>query len=350
MKKALIIQNKIMHYRIPLFNSLAGLYDLTIIHSGKPIQPFSDFFREKIVPCKKIGPFYFQEGVIHEINDVRYDVVIAMFDIRWLANVIAPYIHKSKRFLYWGHRYSNNYFANWIRNILMKKADGLILYSKGEISRMLEAGISKNRIFVAPNTIEVKNHSNTTSGKKDSFLFVGRSQKRKRIDKLIESFSEILPKLPQKVSIDIVGEGPENAKIKALVSKLNIEDRVIFHGAITDNKQLKPLFSKAFAYVSPGPVGLGVLHSLAYGVPVITKSKQKHGPEFENLSDEKNAIIYSDDEELSQALLRICHDSVLQQRLGKNAYGLYSNERTMQDMVNGFIRAIENTPNIPDNL
>jgi glycosyltransferase involved in cell wall biosynthesis len=340
MKKILIIQNEIMHYRKPVYNELAKYYDITVLHSGKPSLESMDKYKEIITKVSKVGSFYFQSGVMTEARSEKYNVVIAMFDVRWIANILAMQFNKKSRFLYWGHRYGNNNIINHIRNFLMKKSDGVILYSDTEVDTILKSGINKNKLFVAENTIEVPNHEDGTNKEKSSLLFVGRAQKRKKVDKLLKAFAKIKDKLPQNTTVDIIGSGEENDYLQSLAKELKIDNQVVFHGAITDNEKLKSFFHKAFAYVSPGPVGLGVLHSLAYGVPVITYKNEYHGPEFDNLKNKINSIIVNDFEELKQALILIVNEKEYM-RLGKNAYELYSQKRTIQYMIKGFIEAIE---------
>ena len=88
-------------------------------------------------------------------------------------------------------------------------------------------------------------------------------------------------------------------------------------------------------------MGLGVLHSLAYGIPVVTKKGNHHAPEFDNL-DDSNSILYERDEELADILLKLIKNEKLSYKLGFNGYNLYSKERTINKMINGFIEAIEN--------
>jgi len=341
-KKVLILQNKILHYRKPLYNELSKHYDVTILHSGDKSAGVNDDYKEIITPVKKVGPFFLQSGVLKAVRSGGYDVVIAMFDIHWVANIIAIFLRPNSRFLYWGHRYSKNHLANKLRDLLMRLSDGIILYTDNEIGKMVSRGIPKSKIFVAPNTIHVPNSSDGSGAYKDSFLYVGRLQKRKKVDLLIQAFSEILNHIPKNIKINIVGSGQENDTLKKLAEHLGISERVAFHGEIFDSERLKPLFHSAYAYVSPGSVGLGVLHSFAYGTPVVTNCLEKHGPEFNNILNNKNALLYKTYDEFKEILVELCNNKNLSRRLGKNAYKLYSQDRTMKKMVQGFRNAIEN--------
>ncbi len=343
MKNVLILQNNIFPYRKDLFNKLSDYYNITILHSGEVSKNENDKYTEIITKTIKAGPLYFQLGVRDELRKVNYDVIIAMFDIRWINNILALYVHKSMKFIYWGHRYSKYSIVNLLREKLLKKSDAVLLYSDKEIKRLIDAGILKNKIFVANNTIYVGNSKDFSTHPKNSFLFVGRAQKRKRVDILIKAFYNTLQRLPDNVTLDIVGSGKENEKLIKLVESLGLKKRIKFHGQITEEDDLIQYFKKAFAYVSPGPVGLGVLHSLAYGVPVVTNINGKHGPEFDNIVHNENGLTYSTNGELEKILISLAQEKSLSKKLGKNAYNYYSQKRKLEQMAQGFIDAIEST-------
>ncbi len=342
MIKVLVLQNTIMHYRKTLYNALSTNYDITIMHSGEETLTENDHYKETIVPVRKIGPFYIQSNVIKEIKSRRYDIVIAMSDIRWIMNMLAIFMKSNICLLYWGHRYSKNGIINKVRDYILQHSDGIILYSDSEVERLISRGIDERDVYIAPNTVHVENASDGSAKKKDSLLFVGRAQRRKKIDELIKAFSQILNNIPGHIIINIVGEGKENELLAYTAQKTGVSERVVFHGSIIDDDKLKVLFDRAIAYVSPGPVGLGVLHSLAYGVPVVTNKEERHGPEFDNLADNENALFYSTNDEFKEILVKLCNNPTMTARLGKNAYELYKRERTIDVMVNGFRHAIDN--------
>src|SRR5690606_11454771 len=64
-------------------------------------------------------------------------------------------------------------------------------------------------------------------------------------------------------------------------------------GAIYKEHDLVPWFLSAEAMIHPASIGLSLLHSFGYGLPVITNNNRaKHGPEFCALEDNKNGITY----------------------------------------------------------
>ena len=340
-KRILIVQNELMHYRRPLYAALAKIYSLTVLHSGSREADAAFEYEEVVVPQRKVGPCVVQSGVLGHLESCSYDVVIAMFDLRWPSGLLPTFRQRNYRYLLWGHRHSRRKIANEIRRVVMCRADGHILYGEADVERMVSSGIRRESIYVAHNTIHVPNHCDCSNIPKNTFLFVGRAQARKRVDQLIRAFATIVSQIPRDFVIEIVGSGSENARLMDLAASCGIGDRVIFRGEITDAVALKECYSRALAYVSPGDVGLGVLHSFAYGVPLITATAAHHGPEAENLKDSVNCILFEGDKNLASSMLSLINHRALAARLGANAYRLYSEKRSMDVMVRAFVAAIE---------
>ena len=348
MKKLLILQNLILPYRKPIYNGLARDYDVTVLHSGISTVDSEDAYKEILIPARRIGLFFVQNGVFREISSGNYDVVIAMFDLRWPAYILPMFKSRQRygRWIFWGHRYSRSSVVNYARDWLMKKADAILLYGHEEIDRMTRRGIQSYKIFVADNTIHIPNHHNYSKHIKSCFLFVGRLMKRKKIELLITTFGNIRDRIPANVKLEIVGDGDSKDFLNKIVEGEGLKDRVIFHSRVDQHDLLAKLFARAYAYVSPGHIGLGILHSFAYGVPVVTISypngRDVHAQEIECLKYGVNGFTYTSEDELANILIDFCNSPQLSSTMGQNAYDFYSKERTLDIMLNGFKQAIEN--------
>lgn len=347
-EKIVILQNVIMAYRKPLYNMLSQHYDVTVVHSGKPSVTPEDTYKEEIVPARRIGPFFLQNWLPPRRMRDEVKALIAPFDLRWPSYLLPLLFRRRTRFILWGGWYSPRSFVNSARDFIANQADAAILYGGEEIETMVARGREHSKIFVAPNTIHIPDHADFSGCQKSSLLFVGRLIQRKRPDLLIESFARVRPQIPEDTVLDIVGDGDQRPLLDFLVRKFGIGDKVRFHGEVTDPARLSELFASAYAYVSPGHIGLGGLHSFGHGVAVVvcaprpeSVSESRYGPEFLNLKNEENALIYQDENELDAQIVRICAEEGLARRLGSNGYQLYSTTRTMEHMVDGFRRAIE---------
>jgi glycosyltransferase involved in cell wall biosynthesis len=340
-KSVLILQGEVTAYRQPIFNALANEYDVTVLHSGRPSIGLTDRYAEHIIPVREVGPFFYQSTSRVRSSMRRFDATVSMFDLRWPAFLFPVFGKRLGRFIFHGHRYSGKWFADGVRDFLMKQADCLLMYGDEEVGLMVERGIDPSKIIIAPNTMDVPNHTDFSNETKTSLLFVGRLQERKRLDLAFEIFARLQGKIPDTIQFDVVGVGEPEHDLRQNAAQLGIAHKVHFHGRIVDNDVLATFFRRAIAYISPGPVGLGVLHSFAFGVPVVTLREGRHGPEFLNLINDHNALIAPDDMAYEAAILQVCTQPELAQRLGRNAYRRYADERTLDHLIAGFRQAIE---------
>lgn len=340
-KSVLIMQGEVTAYRKPVFNALTERYDVTVLHSGSPSIGAHDRYREQIIPVHELGGIFLQNPWRVWAAMRGFDAVIPMFDLRWPAFLLPVFGSRTGRFIFYGHRYSGNALADRVRDILMRRADCSLVYGDEEIGLMVARGIDPAQIVLAPNTIDVRNHADHSSEPKSTLLYVGRLQERKRLDLAFEIFARLQGRIDEGIQFDVIGAGEPEGQLRQLARDLGIADKVHFRGSITDNGVLADYFRRAMAYISPGPVGLGALHSFAFGVPVITLRKGRHGPEFHNLRDGENSLIAENEAAYEQAMLRVCRDPALARRLGRSAYRRYTNERSLGRLIAGFEAAIE---------
>jgi len=342
--KVLILGNKILHYRKPLFNGLSELYDLTILHSGNKSVSNEDSYKEYIVSLDKRYKFHFQREVIPYIKNNKFDVIIGMFDIAWI-DIVKAFFYCKKRnipFIWWGIGFGKNNVVNFIRKKLANKSDGVILYTKESKELFIKYGVKQEKLFIANNTFHVEHRIKSYEYEKNSILFVGSLDKRKQNDILINAYSSIIDEIPKNIDLTIIGEGTELEKLKKLSHELKLENRVKFIGKVTDTKILETYYKNAICSVSFGQAGLSVLQSLAYGVPFITKKNAISGGEKSNIEHDYNGCLCDDNiESLQENMKDIVLNKEKAKIMSKNAYDYYSSNTTMKNMVQGFLEAIE---------
>jgi glycosyltransferase involved in cell wall biosynthesis len=108
-------------------------------------------------------------------------------------------------------------------------------------------------------------------------LHLGRLDRHKNVERLIEAFHQTLPRLDAQDRLVLTGspEGPRFGRIAEQVRALKLEERVRFLGYIPP-EQLVQLVNAAVAVVIPSlweGFGLPVLEAMACGTPVITSSR-----------------------------------------------------------------------------
>ena len=333
-------------YRIYAYNDLVDRgYDLTVVSASNTDTSYEIPLKFKHVRkgIKSIGGFVWLTGFNKTMCD-GYDYVIVTPNLRVL-NFIPLYGKKYReKMLAWGHLKgctSANPVAAWLRRPLLRKMNALIFYEAGTRDEFIAMGFSEEKLFVANNTQYVEPSSVIRGLTKEYFLYVGRIQERKGVDLALRAFA----KFKQETKNDylkfvIVGGGDKESLIK-VAQEEGIANDVVFTGAIHNQNKLGDVFSKAYAYVSPGHVGLGVLHSLACGVPVITCSGRLHSVEISNCKPDNSLVVPYTIEDVAKAMHKLYNDKELQQRLSDAAYKYYQENCTIDKMVDGIDNALK---------
>lgn len=115
----------------------------------------------------------------------------------------------------------------------------------------------KTNTVVAPMPVDTEMFSPdpTIAREKNRILFVGRLNPQKGVSHAIRA----LAFTKAKISLDVVGDGPDMAKYQALAQEVGVSDRVNFLGALPHN-ELPDLYRRATALVVPSiDEGLGLV-------------------------------------------------------------------------------------------
>lgn len=342
----MFLQNKLLHYRKPFYNQLSKYYTVSVLHSGCASANSNDLYQEIIVPCRKLGGFYWQNQVFKEALQQKYDYVVIMADIRWTKNILLAFIFRIKKrcFLWWGLDFGQNKIINSLKVFLMSGKQPIVLYNDKVKEVCVNRGFNEKRLFVANNTFHVEIRERCYLNKrKDVVLFVGSFDARKQNLILIEAFSEVLSEIESSINLVFIGGGQEEQLLKAHVKKLGLTGRVEFIGSVNDTNQLVEYYKRALVSVSFGQAGLSVLQALAYGVPFLTKKNAITGGEKNNIKHGVNGILCEDSLcSLKTSILDFCKNKMLTREMGKAAYDYYTEYCTMRNMVGGMLEAFEN--------
>lgn len=340
MKKLLILQNQIPHYRISMYNELSKHFELTVIHSGED-SDVKIFFKRIKLNSRKVGPFNIQRNLISTVRRESPNFIIMMFDISWPISFFLLFRPKAK-IIWWGLDEGRSKVSLNIKLFFARLGHPIIFYHNSVKEKFIKLGLKKDICFVANNTFHVENRIEAFNFEKKHLLFVGTLRKRKRLDICIDAFIKVNNSLDHKMNFIIIGDGPEKEFLDKKIIDSDQSEFISLVGQINDPNDLEEYYKYAIASISYGQAGLSVLQSFAYGVPYITKINTISGGEANNIINDYNGIIIDDSipSSLEKAIKKIILNQKHTRELGKNAYDYYTKNCTNKNMVDGFKAAI----------
>ena len=138
------------------------------------------------------------------------------------------------------------------------------------------------------------------------------------IDTVIRAVALLRERLPvQPLALDLLGGGPQEAELRALVRSLGLDDLVVFHGRVGDTAMVAALHACKVSVSVPesDATSVSVLESMACGVPVVASdlpaNRQWIGSQAGML------VPPSDPVALATAMQRLCLDDAEAQRIGR---------------------------------
>ncbi|MEM4282379.1 MAG: glycosyltransferase family 4 protein [Candidatus Woesearchaeota archaeon] len=161
----------------------------------------------------------------------------------------------------------------WERLTLSKHWDHFIANSNFTKTNLIRAGIPPSKISVVHNGVDLSLHSKVRTRKSPSptISCVARLVSYKRIDDLIKAIALLKKDFPN-LRCEIVGAGPEEAKLKKLVSQLGLESSIDFLGTLPSYKEVLSVIKRSHILCLPSVVegfGIVIVDAIACGVPYV---------------------------------------------------------------------------------
>lgn len=336
----------ILHYRVPIYRYFCQKFskdniDFTV--AGPSIH--QEKLTEMGFPFEEMpGSFM---AWVKVLNSKKPNVVILFSGLRNLF--IFPFILllrlKKIKVIYWGHgiNLSNKKSLRTAYRYLHRLSDEIILYAE-HLKRYVDRS-QWPKVSVAPNTLHLEVCPNQLTLEErlatlerynidttKNIIFVGRMQKRKRINDLLKAHSFM-----QTHDIGVVLVGPD---VEGVLPK-SLPDKVI-HIPCLYGKKLFDLMMACDICCCPGWVGLNIVDAMACGLPFVTEDVE-HAPEIMYLKDGINGVLVPREriDILSETLLKMMGDESCLRRMGDAARLTYQEEASIERMYQGFFHAIQ---------
>jgi glycosyltransferase involved in cell wall biosynthesis len=203
-----------------------------------------------------------------------------------------------KKTALWGHawpRSGKEAKTDKLRSIMRSLGDKIILYTQTQVNE-LRTIMPDADITYAANAIYYKHEMHPLDAVAplgNNIIYVGRLHKDKKPCLAIQAFAVAYPNLSPDSKLVFVGSGDTEMQLmKETAQALNISDKVIFKGHISEHETLKQLYHDSFVSVSPGYVGLSITQSFGFGVPIIIGRDEPHAPEVECAIEGENCAFF----------------------------------------------------------
>lgn len=207
-----------------------------------------------------------------------------------------------------------------IKHIL--KCDYIIALDNSLKNHFIDYGFNKDRIFIAPNMIDIEEQKKTYVKKLPDNLYtigaLGRFEKQKGFAYLIDAI-KIVKDQNYNVNLKIAGAGSLESALNQQILSLNLEKDVEFLGWI-ENKNI--LFNEIDIFCAPSidePFGIIALEAMSRKLPIIATNASG----FRNIFDDGKDVIMvntASSEEIAFAIISLIKAPILAETLGKNAY------------------------------
>ncbi len=342
----LIHQDKIQHYRVSIYNYLSKYlsdngYQLDVIsNSIEGGSPYRINFRFKKIKLNTLN-------IINVNKKINPEAIIFFVNLKnlYLFPILLWCKRNKIKTIYWGHAIDlgnkQAVFKNFCYNLEHRLVDALLLYAPHLLQYVKPKWHSK--CFIANNTLdlsdrhmpdvdpqEVKKKYKIIT--KKNIIYVGRIQKRKGLDLLLNALTLI-----DDGSVGLVLVGPNH-------------DCDIDFSGYGNVYLLGPLFKRDLAEIMlsmdvsciPKWVGLSIVDAFYFGLPLVTTDVD-HPPEISYFKNGINGFMVPDGDvnAMADRLRVLLYDDDLRESMGKAARREILEKASINQMCEGFRKAID---------
>ncbi len=353
-------QRVLADYRAPFFDTLAEVCQGGLgLFAGQPranemVETKAVFRSVQFTEGQNFHLFsgalyvYWQKGLMRWLEQWQPEVLILETNPRNLCIFRAMRWMKSRRrpVVGWGlgappsQRWALGILRQAIRRRFISGYDALITYSHQGAEEYQRLGFPTERIFVAPNAVvpspkhPMPQRPNPTPDFRPTVLFVGRLQKRKRVDLLLQACAALEDMIRPRLWV--VGDGPVRQELEILAQ--NVYPEAEFLGA-RRGAELEAYLRAADLFVLPGTGGLALQQAMAYGLPVI--AAEADGTQDDLVRPANGWRVQPGDLDGMINSLRTALSNIsMLRRMGEESYRIVREEINLETMVEVFARAV----------
>ncbi len=369
--KVVILQHRLLHYRVNLFQDLRqecqkrGI-QLELVHGQASRRELPKRDEGHLSWAHRVTNHFWEIGQRDLLwqpfpVDLRdAELLVIMQESRILSNywMLLSRLWSRRKVAYWGH--GRNFQSEsptglrerW-KSFLLKRVDWWFAYTQMTVDILARSGYPAEKITSLENAIDTDRfksdlaswHSQDIenervrlgiSPKAPVGLFCGSLYPDKRLELLVDSADWIKARCPE-FHVVVIGDGPSMAFLRDAAAS-----RPWIHLLGVKTGREKALYFRlGDVMLNPGLVGLHIVDAFCSALVMVTTSTARHSPEVAYLRHGENGIVAGDTPaEYGAAVLGIISDPVLMQRMKQTSFA-DSHRYTLQNMVLRFADGIE---------
>lgn len=353
--RVVFLQSVVPNYRLPFFSALQKIYgeQFILYHSDKNFDK-SDYARS--VNSKYIGrlitlPLHaFWQSGLSGLCVTKNDFLFVGGNPRNLSLLL--YLIFLKIFIrphvvWWSHYKSanssklNTNFRLFIGKLM---SNTFLFYTKKEVDAYKKSGRKLRPAIALGNgldieTIQQYRDDYLSRERSKNILFLGRLTHKSHVNLLISSLKFL--NTPD-VFLHIIGDGEHDDvdALKMAANDFGVSDRIIWHGAFWNEKDVSVIANKCSIMVYPGAVGLSLIHAFAYGLPVIVHDNTNgHMPEISAFTPLVNGFTFQkgNNLDLAKKIDALLRNHQARSRMSTNAIDIVSQDYNTKVMASKIV-------------
>lgn len=370
-RRVIIVQRRLTHYRVPLFELLrtqlaADGITLELLVGKARASEEAKRDAGTLAWATQTATTYFMGGRVCWQGIHKYlsgaDLVIVTQENGLLVNLLLLLLPRKFKLAFWGHganlqSANPNGLKERFKRWTTQHVDWWFVYTGMSTDLVTRSGFPLSRITNLENTVDTADMQNNMAaigqdelialrgqlglGAGRVGIFLGSLYAEKRLDFVMQAASQLHLFDPQ-FRLLIIGDGPLRDTVQNSCAKL---PWCVWVGAKTGRDKALHL-ALADVLLNPGGVGLVILDAFAAQLPMVTTNCKGHGPEIAYLRQDENGLMTENTlEDFVSGVQRVLGDDVYRTKLVagcRAAAGHY----TIENMAKNFTRGIRQVLNM----
>jgi glycosyltransferase involved in cell wall biosynthesis len=279
------------------------------------------------------------------------------------ADVVHAHGYKADLYVYFALRGSNlplvstchtwynhdpkDRFFGVVDRFVLRSYGNIVAVSEGVREDLLKAGVRANKISIIRNGIDLRTFDRASGVVKYELGWseypliglVGRLSEEKGVDIFLTAAARVLNQLPDAKFV-VIGDGPDRAKLEALIDELGIRASVRMLGRRDDMPAVYASLDLMVSSSRREGLPIAILEGMASRLPLIATPV---GAVPTVVLDGRTGVMVSAEapESLATEIIRLLRDNSLRERLGAAARQLVGDQFSAQRMTSDYLAVYE---------